>query len=168
MNDAQMVAWLDQSDADVVAHVRQYGVHLVYVNGGECSAPGCSGARTEGPEFGYTVGLFGIGHPELLIVGIGMQTGAWVLNELAARIREGGDLLPGELVTFDDWPHRIVVETVPNPGEILFEANHFYARPPEYSVPAYQLSYDDKAGRFPWEEGYAAPERQPRPGTFRA
>jgi len=36
------------------------------------------------------------------------------------------------------------------------------------SVPVLQLSYDDTAGRFPWEEGYATPEMQPRPGTFRA
>jgi hypothetical protein len=31
-----------------------------------------------------------------------------------------------------------------------------------------QPSYDDKAGWFPWEPDYAAPEMQPRPGTFRA
>ena len=46
--------------------------------------------------------------------------------------------------------------------------DRFYQRPAEASVQVYQLSYDDKAGRFPWEVGYAAPDRQPRPGTFRA
>ena len=62
----------------------------------------------------------------------------------------------------------MVPEVLPNPGEILFTANRFYQRPEEASVPALQLSYDDKAGRFPWEEGYAAPEMQPRPGTWSA
>jgi hypothetical protein len=57
---------------------------------------------------------------------------------------------------------------VPNPGEILLGANGYYQRPPEYSVPALQLSYDDKEGRFPWEPGYASPAMQPRPGTFAA
>ena len=43
------------------------------------------------------------------------------------------------------------------------------ARPSEVSVPVLQLTYDDKAGRFPWDVGYAnAPELQPRPGTFQA
>jgi hypothetical protein len=168
MNDTQLQAWFDQSDAKMVADVRRYGVHLVYVGGGECSNPACCGGSDDGPDFGYTVGLFGLGHPELLIVGAGMDTAAGVLNELSERVRQGENLLPGQLLTFAEWPHRVVVETVPNPGEILYQANHFYDRPAEASVPAYQLSYDDKAGRFPWEEGYAAPDRQPRPGAFRA
>jgi hypothetical protein len=61
-----------------------------------------------------------------------------------------------------------VVEEVPNPGEIVFTANRHYQRPPEFSVSVFQLSYDDTSGRFPWEPDYAAPEMQPRPGTFRA
>jgi hypothetical protein len=76
--------------------------------------------------------------------------------------------LPGELITFEAWPHRVIPEEVPNPGQIVFSANRFYQRPPEFSVPVLQLSYDDKAGKFPWEPGYAAPEMQPRPGTFGA
>lgn len=47
----------------------------------------------------------------------------------------------------------------------LFGLGH---RPAEHSVPVLQLSYDDIAGRFPWEDGYAAPSMQPRPGTFHA
>lgn len=167
MNNAQWTAWLDQQDALVKANIREYGVHLAYVGGGGCSTPGCTGDDSGGPDFGYTVGLFGLGHPELLILGAGMHTAGGVLNELAGRIRDGADLVPGELVTFAEWPHRIIVETVPNPGEIVFEANRFYQRPAEFSVPVFQLSYDDLEGRFPWEPGYAAPWKQPRPGTFR-
>ncbi|MQA64145.1 MAG: DUF4262 domain-containing protein [Actinophytocola sp.] len=91
-----------------------------------------------------------------------------VLNHLGERIRGGADLVAGELITFDGWPHRIIPEQVPNPGDIVFGANRHYQRPPEFSVPVLQLSYDDMAGRFPWEDSYAAPEMQPRPGTFSA
>lgn len=91
-----------------------------------------------------------------------------MLNDLGERVRRGADLLPGHLITFECWPHKIISEEVPNPGEIVFSANRFYRYPPFMSVPVLQLSYDDKAGRFPWEPGYAAPEMQPRPGTFRA
>lgn len=170
MNDAQRIAWIDQSDAEVSANIRRFGTHIVYVSwDGGCSAPGCSGGDpSDGPPFGYTVGLFGLGHPELLIFGANAKTTAGVLNELTERIRAGADLVPGELVTFTGWPHRIVVEPVPNPGQIVFEANRFYLRPDEASVPVLQLSYDDREGRFPWEPGYAAPDLQPRSGTFRA
>ena len=109
-----------------------------------------------------------MGHPELLIFGVDPETAAGVLNTLGDHIRSGETLLPGRLIAFDEWPHRIILESVPNPGDIVFRANDFYRRPAESSVPVLQLCYDDDAGRFPWEDGYAAPERQPRPGTFRA
>lgn len=168
MNDPGTMAWLDQEDAHVAAIIRRHGWFIQYV-GGKCTVPGCAcESSDDAPEFAYTVGLFGLGHPELLILGAGQHTSAGVLNELGARVRAGADLVPGQLITFEQWPHRIVPEVVPNPGEIVFSANRHYQRPPEASVPVLQLSYDDMAGRFPWEDGYAAPDRQPRPGTFRA
>jgi hypothetical protein len=84
-------------------------------------------------------------------------------------VRAGAELLPGQMVSFDDSPHRIVLEEVPNPGEIVFSANRFYQRPAEFSVPVLQVTYGDRAGLFPWDEGYDAKAgRQPRPGEFRA
>ena len=48
-------------------------------------------------------------------------------------------------------------------------ANRHYQRPREASVPVLQLTWDDRNGRFPWEDGYSVPVTvQPRPGTFRA
>ena len=64
--------------------------------------------------------------------------------------------------------NQVIPEEVPNPGEIVFEANRFYQRPNEASVPVLQLTYTDKNGRYPWDEGCLRPELQPRPGTWRA
>lgn len=165
--DLQMQTWLDQEDAHTRAMVRRFGWFLQYVLGSRVE-PEDSREAEDGPPFGYTVGLFGLDHPELLILGVEQETAAGVLNTLGERVRGGEALLPGQLVTFEDWPHRIIPEVVPNPGEILYAANRYYKRPAEASVPALQLSYDDRAGRFPWEPGYVAPAMQPRPGTFRA
>src|SRR5438477_6580242 len=160
MAEAQIQAWLDQEDARVAQVIRKHGQFIQLVVGGPGSVP---------PEFAYTVGLFGLGHPELVILTVGADTAMGVLNTLGARIRCGANLVPGEMLTFDEWPHRIVVQELPNPGEILFAANRHYQRPAEASVPAYQLTYDDKWGRFPWDDGYAnSPEVQPRPGTWTA
>jgi hypothetical protein len=109
-----------------------------------------------------------MGHPELLIVGVSPATASDVLNSLGERVRAGADLVPGELITSEDLPRRIIAEHVPNAGEIAFAANRHYWRPPEHSVPVLQLSYDDEAGRFPWEPGHAEAATQPRPGHFRA
>jgi hypothetical protein len=160
MTDPQIQAWLDQEDAMVAQTIRKHGQFIQFVGGDEDDVP---------PFFAYTVGLFGLGHPELVILSLGPQTSRAVLNQLGQRICAGENLVPGQLLTFDQWPHRIVVEDLANPGEILFSANRHYQRPDEASVPAFQLTYDDLGGRFPWDPSYANPPRlQPRPGTWRA
>lgn len=167
--DPRFQAWIDQEDAHVAHVIRRQGWFIQYVGGHECSRPDCS---TEvdplEPPFAYTVGLFGLGHPELLIFGVTPETAASVLNDLGERIRGGEDLIPGQLITFERWARRVITEEVPNPGEIVFSANRFYQRPDEASVPVLQLSYDDREGRFPWDDGHTAPHMQPRPGTFQA
>ncbi|VAW05257.1 hypothetical protein MNBD_ACTINO01-688 [hydrothermal vent metagenome] len=167
--DARTQAFYDQHDAHITDVIRRCRWFIQYVGGDTCVTPGCTGEPdSDEPPFAYTVGLFGLGHPELLIVGVPPATAVGVLNDLGRRIHAGATLLAGELLTFDEWPHRIIPETVPNPGEIVFESNRFYDRPDDLSVPALQLSYDDSEGRFPWDEGYASPWMQPRPGTFTA
>src|SRR5690606_34913992 len=141
--DAATQAWLDQEDARVADVIRRHGWYIQYVGGGMCSRPGCDGGDDEGPAFAYTVGLFGLGHPELLIFGVYPEDALAVLNDLGEQVMAGANLLPGQLLTFDQWPHRVVPEEVPNPGDIVFTANRFYQRPDEASVPVLQLSYDD-------------------------
>lgn len=158
--DPSAAAWLDQEDAYTAQVIRRHGVYIQYVHGD---------GRRQSPAFAYTVGLYGIGHPELLAVGLDPETAGPLLNEVADGVRAGRDLVPGELLTFAQWAHRVTVEAVPNPGEIAFAANRFYERPDEVSVPLLQLTYDDRNGRFPWEDGYANPSWvQPRPGLFHA
>ena len=159
-SDLEIQAWLDQEDEHTAQIIRAHGVYLQYVGGDDSHREA---------SFAYTVGLFGVGHPELLIVGVGPNTASGVLNDVSAKIRAGRNIVAGEMLSFEDWPHRVVAEVVPNPGEIAFAANRFYQRPAEASVPLLQLTYDDKNGRFPWEDGYAnASWVQPRPGELRA
>jgi hypothetical protein len=165
---ARIQAWLDQEDARIASVIRRHGWAIEYIGGGFCSVPGCDGGDDEGPPFAYTVGLFGMGHPELLVLELDPATAATLLNSLGERVRADEALIPGHLVDIEGWDHRVIPEEVPNPGEIVFAANRFYERPAEFSVPVLQLSYDDTAGRFPWDDGFSDPESQPRPGEFRA
>lgn len=166
--DPRTLAWIDQVDAHRTETIRKHGWMIQYV-GGECTAPGDHDDPDDGgPPFAYTIGLFGLDHPELLIFGLPPGPSAQVLNAFGERIRRGENLVPGQVYTLSGFHHMFMVEEVPNPGEIALGANDFYRRPPEHSVPLFQLGYDDGQGRFPWDEGYPVPEMQPRPGTFRA
>lgn len=160
MTDMQTLAWLDQADARARETIRKFGVCLEYVTGDP-------GGRPE--SFAYTVGLTGLGHPELVVLSLCPRDAGSMLNELAARIRGGQRLRPGQLLEFADWQHRVVVEQLPNPAQVIFAANRHYGRSDEASLPAFQLTYDDLYGRFPWQAGYVnRASLQPRPGSWTA
>ncbi len=167
--DARTQAWIDQDQARTVAIIRRHGWMIQYVGGGACGVPGCDAHDdADAPPFAYTVGMFGLGHPEFLVFDLPPEAAASLLNRLGERVRSGENLIPGQMLEFEDGP-RVVFEEVPNPGEIVFAANRFYQRPPEFSVPVVQVTYEDSRGRFPWDEGYdASCGVQPRPGEFRA
>ena len=160
-HDPQTIAWLDQEDAHLAQTIRAHQWAVQYVGPGE---------EPDEPPFGYTVGLFGLGHPELVLVGLGADTTHRVLGRAAGTVADGRDLVAGELLSWADWPDlRLVVEVLPNPGYVVLVANRFYERPAEYSVPAYQLTWAHGDGLFPWDEDYpCGPECQPRPGTWQA
>lgn len=156
-NDAQTLAWLDQQDRMVTQTVRRHGWVVQYVLG--------EGRR---PSFAYTVGLFGLGHPELVVFGLDYQSAMGLLNTVGERVRKNEDIREGQVLSFDGTDTRVRAEMLPNPGELVFAANRFYQRPDDASVPAFQLTWD-VGGAFPGERGYSKPAwLQPKPGEFRA
>jgi len=92
--DAATQAWLDQQDADLAATIRRRGWSIQYIGGDTCSAPGCNCPESDGPPFAYTVGLFGLRHPELLIFGVPPEIALGVLNALGRGIKAGNDHIP--------------------------------------------------------------------------
>ncbi len=159
-SDPQTIAWLDQEDAHLAQVIRTHRFAVQYVGAGD---------EPDEPPFGYTVGLFGLGHPELVVVGVGHDIAHDMLDRIARTVLGGRNLVPGEVFHDDAGKAVLTVEALPNPGEIVFSANRFYERPDEFSVPAFQLTWPDADGAFPWDPGYAyPPEVQPRPGRWRA
>ncbi|MGB7963552.1 MAG: DUF4262 domain-containing protein [Propionicimonas sp.] len=150
---AQISAWNDQEDRRVTEIIRRHG----------CFIQAVAGERRT-PPFAYSVGLFGLGHPELIVFGMDLVSAGGTLNWFFDRIRAGEDLIPGEIVEPPRSGMRFLVEIFPEPGAALYAANRHYQRPREASVPAYQLTWDVN-GAFPWEPGYPYPAwLQPRPG----
>lgn len=156
-NDAQTLAWLDQQDRMTTETVRRHGWMVQYVMGEEQS-----------PPFAYTVGLFGLGHPELVVFGLDYESAMGLLNLLGEKVRENHDISAGQILSFDGTDTRVRADVLPNAGDVVFAANRFYQRPDEASVPALQLTWDI-GGAFPGEPGYSKPSwLQPKPGEFRA
>ena len=158
--DPQITAWLDQEDTRTAQTIRAHGWAVQFVGAGE--EPG-------EPPFAYTIGLFGLGHPELVVVGVDCGPAHAILQAVAELVRGGRDLVPGELLTFGDRGRQLVPEVCPNPGDVVLGANRFYRRPPEHSVPALQLAWCHGDGSFPWDAGRPCDGQcQPRPGTWSA
>lgn len=148
--------WLQQEDDRIDRVVRQHGWAVEYVIG----EPG-----EREPPFAYTIGLTGLDHDELIIFGVSAETAGAALNTLGERIRGGSRIVPGELQTFEQWPHRLHALELPNPEDLLLAACRYYQHP----VAALQLVWDDKWGHFPWEPSYDPPGwLQPLPGTATA
>jgi hypothetical protein len=163
-----LAAFFDQEDARLADQIHRFGVSIQQIGGGRCSAPGCCAPVSDRP-FAYTVGLFGIAHPELVVVGLDISESSRALNAAARSALDGGRIMPGVAMTVPGWSRRFIAEAVPNPGEIAFRANQFYQRPTGVSVPLLQLSYPDRRGRFPSDPSYSGSRRrQPRPGEWDA
>ena len=121
-----------------------------------------------GVPFAYTTGLFGIGHPELVVVGTTPSMSAELLNGVTHLVKEHAwEAVPGEEVRWHG--RRLLVEDLPNPGMIIFETHHYYGRPPWEPIEAVQITWADDEGRYPWDPGHEpGPWGQLRPGSYRA
>jgi hypothetical protein len=158
-HDPQTIAWLDQEDTRLAQLIRAHRYAVQYVAEGE---------EDDEPAFAYTIGLFGLGHPELVVAGLEPEQAYGLLGRVADLVTGGRDLVAGEVLAWDD-DGPVVVEMLPNAGEVVLAANRHYQRPADVSVPAYQLTWAHPEGGFPWDAGYPCPPScQPRPGTWRA
>lgn len=181
------VGYRDQVRQQTTAAIRRWGCMVQFVSD-EVECPCCKAeglnraerrarrgdrrlAARSTPSFAYTIGLHGVGHPELLVFGLGFEPARRLLTRLAHEVRDHGvELVPGEVVPADRALDRpLLVELLPNPWEVLIQANNYYRRPAEASVDAVQLTWPDSHGRWPGEATCTAPAaNQPRPGSFRA
>jgi len=138
-------SWLADYERRVTETIRLHG----------CMIQGVMGeGRT--PPFAYTVGLFELGHPELIVYGLDVESSGGMLNWFAAQIRDGEVFSPGQVIQPPESGTRLLVQTFHDPW-LLYTANRHYRRGREAPVRALQLIWD-AGGAFPWEVGYPEPE----------
>ena len=117
-------------------------------------------ADAASPSFGYTTGIFDTcGGPELITVGLPLETAHAALNHAGDLIRQGVDLTQGrfrEIIGNVEVKFREVdPKWLPH---VMLRANWYYRGQP---VPVLQLIYPDLRNRFEGEEGFDSRFIQP-------
>ncbi|BBY97535.1 DUF4262 domain-containing protein [Mycolicibacterium fallax] len=100
--------------------------------------------------FAYTIGLHGLGLPELLITGMASDVSCIVLNSIAHMIVDDGVLLePSMHIDYEDRFLMEVTEVEHPDVHMPFAISLYGPR-----VRALQLVWADDRGHLPWERGW--------------
>lgn len=106
--------------------------------------------------FAYTVGLHGMGHPELLITGLPPQTSARLLNSIAHQMVDGDMWLrPAVHIDYQNEFLLEVVEVEHPDVHLKCAVGLFGAR-----IRAFQLVWADDRRRWPWDRGWGNGRRR--------
>jgi hypothetical protein len=110
------------------------------------------GSGTGDPRWSYTVGLSGLGHPEVIVVGLPFEAAETYLNLVGEAVRAGARFSPGVVTTaLTDADSPVVFLQVADTSRLAV-AEQFAG-----SVDALQLVWPDSTGKLPWEEGHRNP-----------
>ena len=125
------------------------GIRLVHVGDrcdcGRCEAPSLPAAD----RFGYTIGLTGIGQPELLLRGHDSHRTAAVLGRWAEAVAEGDRFAAGHLLCEGPGGPCWRLVPVPDPGATLLWTAHYYRRPRWPAIQALELVATDEPCHCP-------------------
>jgi hypothetical protein len=107
------------------------------------------------PPWAYSVGLWlTCQAPELVVCGLPVENGAAIINAIGARIADGADLGPDDVLD-DVCPAPLALRPVEMSWRatdgLLTISNAFYGmvRPPYL-----QVVWPDRDGRFPWDQRF--------------
>jgi hypothetical protein len=108
------------------------------------------------PSFAYTIGLMeNFKHPEIIILGLKIQTSKLILNQLGEKIRNGDNVELNK--RYDDFFENALVSFLEVENDYIhdyfgYALNYYQIN----NLSAYQLVWSDVNKRFPWEEDFEA------------
>ncbi|WP_338846304.1 DUF4262 domain-containing protein [Massilia sp. W12] len=134
----------DDSDRKLLSDIGEFGWHVVGIHEEENS-----------PRFAFTVGLYyQYLHPEIMIMGLPHEVAHALLVSVQSITHKGGYIQPWSAVEeIASFPLVAVPIHFSHYKEHLGYGMWFYKSLPE-PFPAIQLVWPDKAGVFPWQDGY--------------
>jgi hypothetical protein len=135
----------DESDEKLLADIEKYGWHILGIL-----------AEGEEPEYSFTVGLYyQFSHPEILIMGLPANTAKKIINTIGALVKDGATFESGQVYSeiIESFSVAFTLVDTRYYKEYLGYGVWFYRSLPK-PFPTLQLVWPDKAGLFPWQQGY--------------
>jgi len=134
---------LNVADKKLLATLEQWGWYVLKVGAGEST-----------PPFAYSVGLYEhFKHPEIIILGLDLDTMHHLINDAGKQIRLGHHYESGhkysDLLAHYECEFRSVA-----PGRYDRFLNYALWYYGGLHFPALQLVWPDRHGRFPWEQHF--------------
>jgi hypothetical protein len=142
---------MDEPEAQTLADIDRFGWSVFKVS------------NDQGPDFAYSVGMFRtLGHPEIVMFGLPLETMHQLINDVGARVRAGVRYVAGQVSDEFLAGYDITFRAVPAyqyQGHLGW-ANWLYSGE---DYPVLQMVYPDRERRWPWDDGVAAGflEQQP-------
>ena len=134
----------DDSDRKLLSDVREYGWHIVGVQGDQSC-----------PDYSFSVGIyFTLNQPEIVVMGLPHKVAQDTINRIGSLMGAGSRFVADQrydniLDGFDAILRPVSLERY---HDYLGYGNWFYRSLPN-RFPSLQLVWPDKAGLFPWERG---------------
>ncbi len=151
-------SWTDELFVRIAGQIEYTGWAVVYVGGGPCAFPGCSGDHESDldlfglPPFGYTVGLPSrFDHPEIIAVGLEKELTTRLLELIGAGIAAGMCLKAGDEVEIEDSRVKIGAVAVARVRDgIVGVSMDYHEAIGHHTFPnPLQILWPDRSSRFP-------------------
>ena len=148
----QDVEGLSNPDKKVLTDISEEGWHITGV---------FAKKDEKGPDWAFSIGLFHtFGHPEVIVVGLELETCMDVVSEIGKHIKNGKKYDAD--IEYDD---KCVFRTVDGKfyQDYVGYALWFYEDDP---FPIMQCFWPGKDGKFPWDDGCNAYVKEVQPLLF--
>lgn len=142
----------EQQNKKALNDVDAYGCHILQIM-----------AESGLPPFAYSIGIEATSHqPDLLVIGLNLDVGQWIINEYNRRVREGEVFVPntpyeGFLEGFRVFFSPMLKEHYREYlgwGRWLYRGDNFRV---------FQLIYPDTTGTWPWNPAASGEYRRSIP-----
>lgn len=136
MNNENIARFMEQTENTI----DEYGHSIIF-----------TGAEVEGLDqtvsMAYTVGLSDTGFPEMVVFGLPENSAGYLINDAAALLRQ--NKLPLNVKISDIANFPLVFKEVISSEGYMNVTNRRAGK----VVPAIQMIWPNRAGKFPWEDG---------------
>ena len=121
-----LAAMIDPTMLGIASAIDRHGMHVIHIGEG-CDCGECTAAPLPPDQrFGYTIGLTGVGHPELMVRGLSARETAGLLSRWGDTVLSGEVFDAGHLLCEGSGGPTWELVPVRRPSRTLVLAARYY------------------------------------------